>query len=131
MTYSKAEEMEVILFSFGYKHGMAEADLVLDVRFLPNPYWVEDLRDGSGLDEPVADHALNHEAGDEFFALTEPLLLFLCRQFSADKRQILRIGIGCTGGRHRSVAVAERLAKKLLEKNKWLIKVFHRDIDKV
>ncbi len=122
-------DFTVSLFSFGYKHGSPEADLVWDVRFLPNPYWVTGLKDRSGLEDDVAAYALDNETGREFFVLLEPLLLFLVRRHAGGKRPQLRIGIGCTGGRHRSVAVVEYL-KKFLDGSGCNLNVFHRDIEK-
>ncbi|HHL34661.1 MAG TPA: hypothetical protein ENJ30_09890 [Desulfobulbaceae bacterium] len=122
-------DFTVSLFSFGYKHGIPEADLVWDVRFLPNPYWVTGLKDRSGLEDDVAAYALDNETGREFFVLLEPLLLFLVRRHAGGKRPQLRIGIGCTGGRHRSVAVVEYL-KKFLDGSGCNLNVFHRDIEK-
>lgn len=122
-------DFTVSLFSFGYKHGAPEADLVWDVRFLPNPYWVNELKDRSGLEDDVAAYALDNRTARDFFTLLEPLLLFLVRQHAGGKRSRLRIGIGCTGGRHRSVAVVEYL-KKFLDRSGYNLNVFHRDIEK-
>ncbi len=119
----------VSLFSFGYKHGTPEADVIWDVRFLPNPYWIDALKDCSGLEDDVAAYALDNETARDFFILLEPLLLFLVRQHAGGKRSRLRIGIGCTGGRHRSVAVVEYL-KKFLDRSGYNLNVFHRDIEK-
>jgi UPF0042 nucleotide-binding protein len=122
--------VEIDLFSFGYKHGDPRgADLVFDVRFLPNPYWVPELRDHTGREEAVARYALGGEEAARFFALMEPLLLFLCAQYAAMERERLTVAIGCTGGRHRSVAVSERLAR-LLASRGWRVSLRHRDIDK-
>ncbi|RUM37142.1 MAG: hypothetical protein DSY57_04635 [Desulfobulbus sp.] len=122
-------DFTVSLFSFGYKHGLPEADLVWDVRFLPNPYWISELKDRSGLEKDVAAYALDNETAREFFTLLEPLLLFLVHRHAGGKRSRLRIGIGCTGGRHRSVAVVECL-KKFLDGSGCNLNVFHRDIEK-
>ena len=122
-------EFTISLFSFGYKHSLPEADLIWDVRFLPNPYWVDDLKNRSGLEADVASYALDNEVAREFFLLLEPLLLFLIHYHARGKRNRLRIGIGCTGGRHRSVAVVEYL-KKFLDETGYTLNVFHRDIEK-
>jgi len=119
----------IVLFSFGFKHGRPEADLVWDVRFLPNPYWVPELNAGSGLEADVAAHVLVNDVAREFLKLLEPLLFFSCDQHAAGKRPELRIGIGCTGGRHRSVAVVEYL-RKVLDTTPYNLHVFHRDIEK-
>ena len=121
--------MNIILFSFGFKHGHPQADLVWDVRFLPNPYWVPELRAHSGLEEPVARYALANDSGERFFALLSPLLSFLLDEYGARGRESLVLAVGCTGGKHRSVAVVERLRQFLAEKG-FRPEVCHRDIDK-
>jgi len=122
-------DFTVVLFSFGFKHGAPEADLVWDVRFLPNPYWVPELKDRSGLEADVAAYVLENAIAEEFLSLLEPLLSFLCRQHATGKRPELRLAVGCTGGRHRSVAVVEYL-RKLLDRSAYKLNVFHRDIEK-
>ena len=119
----------IVLFSFGFKHGRPEADLVWDVRFLPNPYWVPELKARSGLETDVAAHVLVNDGAREFLKLLEPLLSFSCNQHAGGKRPELRVGIGCTGGRHRSVAVVEYL-RKFFETFPYELHVFHRDIEK-
>ena len=119
----------VTLFSFGFKHSAPEAELVWDVRFLPNPYWVPELKSGSGLDADVAAYVLDAKVTTEFLELFNPLLSFSCAHHAAGKRNELKIGIGCTGGRHRSVAVVEYL-KKNIDCGSCSLHVFHRDIDK-
>ena len=126
---SRSEPFTVELFSFGFKHGMAEADLVWDVRFLPNPYWIPELKESSGRETAVASYVLDNKVADEFINLLMPLLLFSCSHHAAGKRDLLRIGIGCTGGRHRSVAVVEYLARTL-DRTPYHLHVFHRDIEK-
>lgn len=121
--------MQITLFSFGFKHGHPQADLVWDVRFLPNPYWNAELRPHSGLEERVARYALDNAAGVEFFARLEPLLSFLVAQYTAAGRESLSIAVGCTGGKHRSVAVAQRL-QGFLGSLGAEVQLFHRDIDK-
>jgi len=116
--------------SFGFKHGRPEADTVLDVRFLPNPYWVVELRPRTGLDPAVAAHAVDNESGHRFLALLEPLLLFLLTEHGGAGRDVLRLAVGCTGGKHRSVAVVERL-RALLAPRLSSLQVHHRDIDRV
>ena len=122
-------DFTVVLFSFGFKHGAPEADLVWDVRFLPNPYWVPELKDRSGREADVAAYVLENPVADEFLELLEPLLKFLCEQHAMGKRPELRLAVGCTGGRHRSVAVVEYL-RKLLDRSAYKLNVFHRDIEK-
>jgi len=118
------------LFSFGFKHGRPEADLVWDVRFLPNPYWVPELKARSGVESDVAAYVLVNDVACEFLKLFEPLLSFSCDQHAGGKRPVLRIGIGCTGGRHRSVAMVEYL-RKFLDSTPYNFHVSHRDIEKL
>jgi RNase adaptor protein for sRNA GlmZ degradation len=122
-------EVRAEIFSFGFKYGPPrEVNLLWDLRFLPNPYWVEGLRNRTGLDPAVSKYVLQSPEGIEFFRYIEPLLLFLVRQYR-DSGKELRIAIGCTGGRHRSVAVTERLAALTLAAG-FTIAVSHRDIDR-
>lgn len=121
--------MQIILFSFGYKHGPAEADTVLDMRFLPNPFWVPELQNGTGLEVPVARYVLDNQVASEFFANFEPLLRAYIESHRMAGRQSMHLAVGCTGGRHRSVAVAEYL-KGILNNSSYDLTVFHRDVDK-
>jgi len=118
------------IFSFGYKHGPPEAESVIDVRFLPNPYWVPELRPRTGLDPAVAAHALDTEAGRRLLALLEPLVTFLLEEQVRAGKGDWRLAVGCTGGRHRSVAVVEGLYRLLAARFPEL-RIRHRDIDKV
>ena len=122
--------MRVIIFSFGFKHGVpVDANLLFDVRFLPNPYWEEDLRPQSGLQDEVSAYVVDSDQGREFLRLLEPLLVSVAAGMAENKKE-LRIGIGCTGGRHRSVAVVETLAAQLATDSRFQVQPFHRDIDK-
>jgi len=122
--------LRVTVFSFGYKYGLPkEMNLLWDVRFLPNPYWVESLRQRTGQEKDVADYAIGNPAGRKFLQMVEPLLLFLVEQYLAIQKDNLYIAVGCTGGRHRSVAVVEAL-RKMLEKQSVDLSFFHRDIEK-
>lgn len=121
--------MNITLFSFGFKHGHPQADLVWDVRFLPNPFWTPALKAHTGLEEEVACYVLENESGARFLALLEPLLLFLLGEYAAQGRESVTLAVGCTGGKHRSVAVAEHLRAFLAQKGREA-QVFHRDIDK-
>lgn len=121
--------LRILLFSFGFKHGVpVDANLLFDVRFLPNPYWQEDLRSKSGLQDEVSSYVVDSDQGREFLSLLEPLLLNIAA--GMDGKRDLRIGVGCTGGRHRSVAVVESLARKLSTGSDFLVRAFHRDIHK-
>ena len=125
--------MKITLFSFGFKHGYPEANIVQDVRFLPNPYWEEHLREHTGLEEQISAYALNNATGMQFLEYFSRLISFTVTEYKAGgKREELCCAIGCTGGRHRSVAVTEYLrsiVSECLDSEDELI-VFHRDIDK-
>jgi UPF0042 nucleotide-binding protein len=122
--------MSVAVTSFGYKYGIPiEADLVFDVRFLPNPYYIQGLRELSGLDAPVRKYIFEFEQTGQFFDKLLGLLDFLLPQYVEEGKRNLVVCIGCTGGRHRSVAIAQALADKLSEKG-YPVDCSHRDIDK-
>jgi UPF0042 nucleotide-binding protein len=122
--------MRVSIRSFGFKHGTPrDLDLLLDVRFLPNPYWVPELRDLRGSDEAVAEYVLQDENAKEFVDRVDELLNFLIPRFEAEGKSYLSVGIGCTGGHHRSVAIAEELARRL-DQHDVKAAVRHRDINR-
>ncbi len=121
--------MKITLFSFGFKHAYPEADTAFDVRFLPNPYWVDDLRSQSGRERQVAAYVLDNDQG---LRLTEHLQSFLSFYLEGHQkagREHFVLAVGCTGGRHRSVAVVEFL-QKMLADTEFDLNVYHRDIDK-
>ena len=123
-------EMTVQLQSFGYRYGIPlDSDLVLDVRFLPNPYFIPELKPFSGLDPKVRDFVLAKPETDQFLAKVEDLLDFLLPCYRREGKSYLTLSVGCTGGRHRSVAIAERLRAFLAER-KLTIRMIHRDVDK-
>lgn len=121
--------MQITLYSFGYKHGYPQADLVWDVRFLPNPYWVAELKPFSGKEPQVARYVLENETGSRFLNLLEPLLSFLLDEYAACGREAVTLAVGCTGGKHRSVALTEHL-RSFFEGKGLKPQVYHRDIDK-
>ena len=122
--------MQTTVMSFGYKHGLPlDTDMVLDCRFLPNPHWVEDLRPLTGLDEPVRDYVLTQPISAEFLDEVVSLLTKLLPAYVAEGKSYLTIAFGCTGGRHRSVAIAEAVAAALRTKGVEL-RVNHRDVDR-
>ncbi len=125
-----ASPLKVTLFSFGFKHGHPDADLVWDVRFLPNPYWEPTLKNHTGQEQAVAEYVLDNESAIKFKQLFEPLLSFLVDQFQAAGKDTIKLAIGCTGGRHRSVAVCEHIKKFLGPNTQVELKTFHRDIEK-
>ena len=128
---SDADSLNVTLVSFGYRNGIpANSDLVLDVRFLPNPYFVEGLKPHPGTDPRVSEWVLGRPQTQEFLEHLESLLAFLLPQYKAEGKSYLTVSIGCTGGRHRSVALAEELSKRLTQKHRARVKVTHRDVAK-
>lgn len=120
--------MTVSLVSFGFKHGIPYGtDLLFDVRFLPNPQWVPHLRDFTGQEEPVRAFLGEHADFRELVARLADLLLYLLPRYRQENRSYVSVAIGCTGGRHRSVAVAEALGERLDEAG-WPPRVIHRDV---
>jgi UPF0042 nucleotide-binding protein len=120
----------VSVVSFGFRYGIpAEADLVFDVRFLPNPHFIPKLRPFSGKDPRVARYVRSFSQTKEFMRRIESLLLYLIPLYIREGKSYLTVAIGCTGGRHRSVALAESL-RRTLKKKRYAAKVVHRDIDK-
>ncbi|MET0626911.1 MAG: RNase adapter RapZ [Acidimicrobiia bacterium] len=116
--------------SFGYKHGLPiDVDMVFDCRFLPNPHWVDELRPLAGTDEPVRDYVLGQPAAQEFLAELERLLSLLLPAYVREGKSYLSIGIGCTGGRHRSVVMAAEIAD-LLARLGFETRVHHRDVER-
>ena len=123
-----SQAMRVEISSFGFKRGLPrQADLVYDVRFLPNPFYIEGLGRHTGLDADVREFVLGNPVTTEFLAKLEDLLLFLLPQYQEEGKHSLSIGIGCTGGAHRSVAIAEHIGALLREKG-WQAAVTHRDL---
>lgn len=120
--------MQTTITSFGYKHGLPlDTDLVIDCRFLPNPHWIEHLRPHTGLDGEVRDYVLGQPIAEEFLARIESLLDLLIPAYVAEGKSYLTVAFGCTGGRHRSVAIAEAVAGALASRGVDL-RVTHRDI---
>lgn len=120
--------MQTTLLSFGYKHGLPlDTDLVIDCRFLPNPFWVPELRDLSGLDEPVRRYVLDQDPTGKFLEGLESLLELLLPAYVREGKAYLTIAFGCTGGRHRSVAIAEQMASRL-DADGYRPRVTHRDL---
>ncbi len=122
--------MQVTLLSFGFKYGIpTEANYIWDVRFLINPYWVSELKSYTGQNKKVAAYVLDHHRSRDFLQLMEPMAMFLLKQNKEADKKEFTLAIGCTGGRHRSVAVTEHLKKYLLKQSVNL-STFHRDIEK-
>ena len=123
-------ETVINLVSFGYRHGTPPAvELLFDVRFLPNPYFDEQLRPGTGLEAPVADYVLQSDRGRDFFTRLDEFVDYLLPFYDAEGKAYLTIGIGCTGGRHRSVAVAEAVGERLRGQGRE-VNVSHRDVER-
>lgn len=124
------ERLQVAVESFGYKYGLPiDADIVMDVRFLPNPHWDETLRPLVGLDQPVRDHVLGFPNAQHFLEHLTALLESVLPQYNAEGKSYLTIAIGCTGGRHRSVAIAEELAARL-RRSGQPVRTSHRDLSR-
>ncbi len=120
--------MQTAITSFGYKQGIPlDVDLVMDVRFLPNPHWVDELRSLTGLDEPVRRYVMEQPATAEFLKRFEDLLDLLVPAYAVEGKSYLSIAIGCTGGQHRSVAITEELGL-WLRKQGYQPRITHRDI---
>jgi UPF0042 nucleotide-binding protein len=125
---SDREYLQIAIESFGYKNGLPlDADIVMDVRFLPNPHWDDTLRPLTGYDPRVRDFVLEREATSVFLENFETLLLDLLPRYRAEGRSYLTIAIGCTGGRHRSVTIAEELARRF-ESQGVVARTSHRDV---
>ncbi len=118
------------LVSFGYKHGLPlDVDLLFDCRFLPNPHWVEELRPLTGLEEPVRRYVLEQPDSEKFLDELARLLDLLLPGYVREGKSYLTIGIGCTGGHHRSVVISEELGKRLRAEG-YAVRVHHRDVDR-
>jgi UPF0042 nucleotide-binding protein len=123
------DALQVSVVSFGFKHGVPiDVDMVLDVRFLPNPHWDENLRPLSGLDTAVRDFVMQQEPSQEFLTRMQSLLELVLPAYVQEGRSYLTLGIGCTGGRHRSVAMVEEVTHRLSELG-YHPRVTHRDIN--
>ena len=124
-------KLAVTWLTFGFKHGTPrDADLLFDVRFLPNPHYEAELREKTGLDDDVREYVEQSAGIDEFYSRLEPLLDYLLDAYEKEGKAHLTVGVGCTGGRHRSVVIAEHLSRLYANRGDYLIDVVHRDIDK-
>ena len=123
------KSLAITVLSFGFKYGIpVDSDLVFDVRFIPNPFYITELRQYSGKDEPVKRFVLNQKETQEFIAKIKDMLLFLIPNYIKEGKRQLIISIGCTGCRHRSVAIANEIHKILVDNN-FNVKIEHRDIE--
>lgn len=127
---SDRSALQVNVMSFGFKYGLPlEADLVFDVRFMPNPYYVDELKPLTGLDEPVREFVFRYEETREFVAQLENMLQYLLPLYSEEGKSVLVVGIGCTGGHHRSVAITREIVGFLQDKG-FAVTESHRDISR-
>jgi RNase adapter protein RapZ len=123
-------KLALTLLTFGFKNGPPrDADLTLDVRFLPNPHYVDELRPQTGLDEAVRAYVESGTQAGEFYGRLLPLLEFLVPAYVTEGKSHLTIAVGCTGGRHRSVTVADRIRRSLIERDDVVVRVKHRDVE--
>lgn len=123
------DALQVSVVSFGFKHGVPiDVDMVLDVRFLPNPHWDENLRPLSGLDNAVRDFVMQQEPSQEFLSRVQSLLELVLPAYVQEGRSYLTLGIGCTGGRHRSVAMVQEISRRLSDLG-YHPRITHRDIN--
>ena len=119
----------VNIVSFGFKHGIPrDADLVFDVRFLPNPFYIEELKTLTGLDKSVRDYVMGFPEAGQFLDKLEDMLMFLIPNYIKEGKYQLVVAIGCTGGHHRSVTLAEELFNRIKDKGDFGIKLTHRDV---
>jgi UPF0042 nucleotide-binding protein len=127
----KSKLFRITVVSFGYKYGIHQEslDIVMDVRFLPNPFYITGLRELDGTSDKVRDFVMSHEETRKFLRMFEKMLDFLIPNYIEEGKSYLGIGIGCTGGRHRSVVMSEKLYEFLKLKG-YSVKLIHRDIEK-
>ena len=120
----------VTVMSFGFKYGIpADADLVFDVRFLPNPFYIDELKHKTGNDREVQDYVMNNEESTIFMDKLTDMIQFLIPNYVKEGKYRLVIAIGCTGGKHRSVTLANELYKRMKDAGNYGIKLYHRDVD--
>ena len=125
------KNLMITILSFGFKYGIpSDSDLVFDVRFLPNPYYIDSMRPLSGNDAPVRDYVMGFEAAQVFLDKLEDLVLFLIPNYILEGKNQLVVSIGCTGGKHRSVTLANALYQRLEKSEEYGIRIEHRDIGK-
>ncbi|KID41663.1 RNase adapter RapZ [Fructilactobacillus fructivorans] len=128
---SHSEPFHVELMSFGFKYGLPiDADIILDVRFLKNPFYVVKLRSKTGKDQDVYDYVMNQDEANEFYKKVFDLVKFTLPKFKKEGKSTVTMAIGCTGGQHRSVAMVERLAKDIKDQLGYPVNVTHRDINR-
>lgn len=125
------DRQHVTLQSFGFKHGAPrDADLMIDVRFLPNPYWIPELRGFRGIDQPVSDYVLSQEGAEDFLDKFVDMFDAMLDGYRHEGKNFINVAVGCTGGHHRSVAVSEELGRRLAARGDLDVNVIHRDINR-
>ena len=123
-------QQHVTVQSFGFKNGSPrDADLIVDVRFLPNPYWIPELRGFRGTDVPVSDYVLSQDAAEPFIENFLVMLESMLDGYRHEGKNFITVGVGCTGGHHRSVAVSEEIVRRLRQRTDLDVNVLHRDIN--
>jgi UPF0042 nucleotide-binding protein len=131
LPHGRPGKLAVTFMTFGFKHGSPrDADLTFDVRFLPNPHYEAELREQTGLDPDVIAYVESSDGIGEFYERLTPLLDYLLPAYEQEGKAHLTVGIGCTGGRHRSVVIAEHLAREYEARGDFLVEVVHRDVEK-
>jgi RNase adapter protein RapZ len=131
LPHGRPGKLAVTFMTFGFKHGSPrDADLTFDVRFLPNPHYEAELREQTGLDPDVIRYVQNSDGIGEFYTRLTPLLDYLLPAYQDEGKSHLTVAIGCTGGRHRSVVIAEHLSREYEARGDFMVEVVHRDVDK-
>jgi UPF0042 nucleotide-binding protein len=131
LPHGRPGRLAVTFMTFGFKHGTPrDADLTFDVRFLPNPHYEAELREQTGLDPDVVHYVENSDGIGEFYARLTPLLDYLLPNYEQEGKTHLTVAIGCTGGRHRSVVIAEHLAREYAARDDYMVEIVHRDVEK-
>ena len=124
-----AHTTRVSVVSFGFKYGLPmDADLVVDLRFLPNPHWIPELREHTGRDADVSDYVLSQEEAQEFIDRYLELLALVSGGYRREGKRYLTLAVGCTGGKHRSVAISEEIGRRLADTDGMVVRVTHRDL---
>lgn len=130
-TPARPDQVALQIITFGFKHGVPlEADLVFDVRFMQNPFYIPELREHSGLTDPVREYVLGQPVTERFLAFLQEFLAFTVPAYVGEGKTRLTIAIGCTGGFHRSIAIGEALAAWLREQDLGPVSIFHRELDR-
>ncbi|WIM68898.1 RNase adapter RapZ [Corynebacterium breve] len=126
-----SDQQHITVQSFGFKHGAPrDADILLDVRFLPNPYWIPELREYRGTDAPVSDYVLAQDGALDFVESFVALISSMLAGYRHEGKNFITVGIGCTGGHHRSVAISEEVGRRLKELGDIDVSVLHRDLSR-